>query len=333
MELLEIVGAINGLIFMGIFTFYFSQGSITGRGYKSAAYLLLAVCGGAAIAQVLPQASQIELQANLECHDMGFWHECGGWLFYFSTNASFVEAIGDHIGESFSIPASVAIFLGAWWINARLLSGLIFTPKDIMRAFAAGFFVYASVLYLPDLQRYLSEVFVELTVQFSSPQDGRRVLQSWGEAITALDTYAEEVSSGIFGWQGYLLKTLLFFPFLLSDFLNLVVFCFQVAALGLIPVSLFLASLRRDSDPTYLFTLLGNLAILSFLQSVEWMALGLLPELEVPKDLSDLKVGEVLGHAIPSGLIYSGVTFVVLGLAVYFVVFPSLKLIFNLRLQ
>lgn len=331
MELLKIVASINVAILIGGFTYYLIKGTIGSRGYWSATMLVGSVVLGGTIASYLPQGRDVVLSQAINCEDFGFWHECGGWMFYYDSIASFVNAFADSVGIGFSIPVSVALLLGSWYLHSRLLTGLSFEPSEILKAFAAGFFVYCCLVYLPELQGHMSNFIIELTAPVQAVSRGREVLTNWGEAIALFDAVASEETSLLAGMEAFTLRAFLAIPFALSDGINLIIIMLQYSMLALVPISLFMSSLQKNADPTYLLALLGSYAILSVLQAGEWFAISRLPAIEIPNDLQELSISQLFGPALRSMVLFIFLMLAMMKVAT-FVLLPALQILIAPRL-
>ena len=333
MQLLQIIGTINFTLLLASLLWNTTRGTIGGSGgFSKAASTIVMLMLGFNIATLLPDPETMKDGFSL-CSVVveGEWWNCGGWPMFLKESVESLDSFSKYVGTGGQIPAAMAAFLGSWYIHVRLFKGLTFDHRDIMKAFSGGFLIYASLAFMPTISSYLNEIVKNLVSFLGRGTGGEATLRGWLETIRAYREYANQEASTL-NFGIWILRALVLIPLTVFSYLNYTVVIFQNILMAFIPLSVFLTTLRRDSDPTTAISLLANYALLSALQAVQWLLLSGLPDIQTPANIANFDAWPVIAKAIPALAVLSFIGFFLIKVTLKIVVLPTMEKLFNPRI-
>ena len=332
MQLLKIIGTINFTLLLASLLWNTTKGTIGGQGgFSRAISTIVMLMIGFNLATLIP-APENTPDAYAMCSVVveGEWWDCGGWPIFVKDTAEYIDKMSAVMSVGGQIPAAIAAFLGSWYIHVRLLKGLTFDHRDIAKAFAGGFLIYASLAFMPAISNYFNEIVKDLVSIVSNSHQGDAALRGWLETIKAYKEYAKQDASSI-NVGIWVLRAFIVIPLTIFNFLNFTMIIFRNILMALIPLSVFLATLRRDSDPTTAISLLGNYAMLSAMQAIQWLLLSGLPLVEAPTNIANFDVMAVLSSAVRSLVMMAFVGIFLIKITMRTVVLPTMDKLLSPR--
>ena len=327
MNLVNYMAEINGLIFGSVVCFHMTRSLIGGNGYADAVKLLVTLSACYGLSKIVLQSVSNSELTKASCVEFEHWTECGGFFFKLDGFAYVAEKAIDLFGDGAGVPASSAAVLSAWFLHSRLISGFSMTVNDLIRSFAGAMLIYVCCLKMGDLQAGINNMVVSVTAFGGGAEAGKASLIAWQEAS---EIYVDVTSEGSFFLNVIPIVFILFnnsLPFFAIDAVNIICFLLQNILLAMVPLSMFLTSIRRDADPLYVVKLASQYAILGAIPGFWWGLCSLFPS-DYDTSASFLNVSKAALESFLRGSASALVT-LAFGLAVlFFVAFPTIKMIF-----
>ena len=332
MQLLQTIGVINFTLLLASLLWNSARGTLVGGGFANAAGTIIMLMIGFNIATLLP-APETTRAGYTMCSVVieGAWWNCSGWAIFTKENVDSAQTFATLIGPGGQIPAAMAAFLGSWYIHTRLLKGLTFDYRDIARAFSGGFLIYASLAFMPTISGWMNEIVTNLVSFLAKNGSGEATLKGWLETIRVYKEYAANEGSSI-NIGIWVLRAAVVIPLWMFSNLNYFLLIFQSIVMAFIPLSVFLATLKRSADPTIAISILGNYALLSAVQALQWLLLSTLPSMQPPGNIANFDVWPVVAKALPAMAIFGVIGFFLMKVTLKFVVMPTMEKLLNPRI-
>jgi len=327
-ELLNFIGMINAVIFTVLMSWRMFSGHGGSQSAIKASLSIFVLFVGFKVAAMLPAPDTFSAGFKM-CSvtiEEQLW-SCGGWPVFNSSIVSLLDGMSSTISHAMQIPAGVATFLACLHIHSRLLRGLTFEASDIAKAFAGGFIIYASLAFLPTLTGWFNEALKLLSI-FGSEQDASSSrIENLCASLSKMRELADLDVSTINNIGAFLFRMFASLPLLIVGITNFVIIILQYFLIAFIPVSVFLVTLKRDSDPSHALSLLGTYLFINIFQGVEWFFLGTV-SIAAPSATDDMSMANSWSVIANNGaqiVIMTVLSITILTLAILVIILPLSK--------